>query len=159
LRGEGSEADLLEAIRISRELVAALPDDGILRPQFLANHAVLLFSMALEGQSAGHLAEAVRYAPEAVAATEHADRPARHLANLANLLLVQARLGSDQDGVRASVDIAKAALAELSPGNPDRARALNILGTALHVRHLIDRDPADLDAAIGMWRSAAGSPV
>lgn len=159
LRGEGSESDLLEAVRISRELVAVLPADGMLRPQALANHAVLLFAVAVEGQSSGHLAEAVRYAREAVGVTEHGERRARHLANLANLTLVQARLGGDPAGVRAAVDIGQTALAELSPGNPDRARALNVLGTALRVRHLIDRDPADLDGAIGMWRSAAGSPV
>ncbi|MEU4220396.1 CHAT domain-containing protein [Actinoplanes sp. NPDC026623] len=161
-RGDGPESDRPEAIRISRELVAALPRDDRLRRQFsqvLANHAVVLFIGALDAESADEMDEAVRYAREAVETVSGGERQARHLANLANLLLFQARLGSDPAGVRRAVDIGRAAVAELSPGNPDRARALSILGSALRIRHLIDRDPADLDAAVGLWRSAAGSAV
>ncbi|MFC7534339.1 CHAT domain-containing protein [Actinoplanes sp. GCM10030250] len=159
IRGDGGEQDLTEAIRISRELVAALPHGDTLRAQLLTNHASLLFIQALEGDSPPHLDEAVRRAREAVDSQSDSAFRAGHLANLANLLLVQARMGSDPAGVRAAVETGKAALAALSPGNPDRARALNILGSALRIRHLIDRDPDDLDAAVGMWRSAAGSRV
>lgn len=159
MRTDGATEDLLDAVRISRELVADLPRSEPARAQLLANHAALLFVQALEGRSPRHLEEAVRRAREAVAAQGPGTPQASHLANLANVLLTQARLGSDPDGVRTAVDIGKQALAHLSPGNPDRTRALNILGSALRVRYLIDRDPADLDAAVGMWRSAAASPA
>ncbi|MEV6305204.1 CHAT domain-containing protein [Actinoplanes sp. NPDC051861] len=159
VRGEGGEQDLREAIQISREIVTDLPKGEAFRAQLLANHASLLFIQALEGESSTHLEEAVRRAREAVDAQSGGANRAGHLANLANLLLVQARLGSDPAGVRAAVEMGKAALAGLSPGNPDRARALNILGSALRIQHLVDHDPADLDAAVGMWRSAAGSRV
>ncbi|MEV6350649.1 CHAT domain-containing protein [Actinoplanes sp. NPDC051851] len=159
MRTDGATEDLLDAVRISRALVADLPRGESARAQLLANHAALLFVQALEGRSPRHLEEAVRRAREAVASQGEGASQASHLANLANVLLAQARLGSDPDGVRTAVDIGKQALAHLSPGNPDRARALNILGSALRIRYLIDRDPADLDAAVGMWRSAAGSPV
>jgi hypothetical protein len=157
--GDGDATDLRDALQASRSLIAVLPRSEPIRAQLLANHAVLLSLQAFEGASPRHLDEAVRRAREAVEAQSGGAQRAVHLANLVNVSLLQARLSSDPAGVSAAVDIGKAALAGLSPGNPDRARALNILGQALRIRHLIDRDPADLDAAVGMWRAAAGSRV
>jgi hypothetical protein len=158
LRGDGPATDLIEAAQVSRELIATLPQEAPLRSQLLANHAVMLFGQEVSGDTTGPIAEAVRYARAAVEATG-GDRRARHQANLANFLLYQARTGKDPAGVGAAIDIGRTALAGLSPGNPDRVRALNILASALRVRHMITRDPADLDAAAGMWRSAVGSAV
>jgi len=159
LRGEGSPGDLLEAIRVSREVVATLKGDTPLRSQLLGNHSVVLFGYAATGDSLGHIDEALQYARAAVESAGGADRRARHQANLANLMLFRARLGKEPAGVSAAIDVGRAALAGLSPGNPDRARALNVLARALQVRHMISQDPADLDAAIGLWRSAVGSSV
>lgn len=159
IRLGGSAADLAEATRVSREMVASLPSDFPVREQMLANHSVVLFGHTLSGDSMAHLDEALRYARAAVEAAGTADRRARNQANLANFMLFRARLGKEPEGVSAAIEVGRTALAGLSPGNPDRARALNVLATALRVRHMISQDPADLDAAVGMWRAAVGSSV
>ena len=163
----GSAGDLVEATRISQEVVGALPANRRLRSLFLANHAVVQFGHFLSadldsdrGDTIGRVEQAVRSAREAVdTAADDDPRLAIHRANLANLLLVRARLVSDPSGVEQAVQTGRAALAGLSPGSPDRARALGVLATAMRVRHMISREPADLDAAIGLWRSATSSPV
>jgi CHAT domain-containing protein len=158
LRGDGPVADLREAAELSREVMAELPKYPYQRSMLLANHAVLLFGQETIEGSPTRLAEAIQFARAALEAVR-GDQRARQQATLANLILLQARRGKDPAGVSAAIEIGRTALAELSPGNPERVRALNMLATALNIRHRITGDPADLDAAVGMWRSAVGSPV
>ncbi|WP_328341274.1 CHAT domain-containing protein [Micromonospora sp. NBC_00421] len=156
-RDGGDDADLHEAVRVSRQVVADLPSIGTVRAQLLSTHGALLVMHGLSSNSSAHLDEAIRSSREAVDAPTAGTQRAGHLVSLAHSLLIRARMSSDPAGVNDAVDTGMAALAGFSPGHPDRARALNVLGTALRVRYLIDRDPADLDAAVGMWRSSSAS--
>jgi hypothetical protein len=158
LLGDGPDTDLREAMELSGELIAALPEHPFRRSMLMAIHAVVLFGQELIEGSPDRLAEAIRFAGGALEAVR-GDRRAVHQTNLANMMLLQARQGRDPAGVDAAIDVGRNALAELSPGNPERVRALNTLAKALSLRHRITGDPAQLDAAVGMWRSAVGSPV
>ncbi|MBB5825608.1 CHAT domain-containing protein [Micromonospora carbonacea] len=154
---DGDDADLHEAVRVSRRVVEDLPAVGAVRAQLLATHGALLVMHGLSSNSSRHLDEAIRSTREAVDSPTADTQRAGHLVNLAHSLLVRARMSSDPAGVSDAVETGMAALAGFSPGHPDRARALNVLGMALRTRYLIAHDPADLDAAVGMWRSAAAS--
>ncbi|MEU7614858.1 CHAT domain-containing protein [Micromonospora rifamycinica] len=151
------DTDLHEAVRVSRQVVADLPNIGTVRAQLLATHGALLVVHSLSSNSPAHLDEAIRSAREAVDAPTAGIQRAGHLVNLAHSLLIRARMSSDPAGVSDAVDTGMVALAGFSPGHPDRARALNVLGTALRIRYLIDHDPRDLDTAVGMWRSSSAS--
>ncbi|MEU1606782.1 CHAT domain-containing protein [Micromonospora matsumotoense] len=151
------DADLREAVQVSRQVVANLPNIGTVRAQLLSTHGVLLVMHGLSSNSSLHLDEAIRSAREAVESPTAGTQRAGHLVSLAHSLLIRARMSSDPKGVSDAVETGMAALAGFSPGHPDRARALNVLGTALRIRYLIDHDPADLDAAVGMWRSSSAS--
>ncbi|SCG37987.1 CHAT domain-containing protein [Micromonospora rifamycinica] len=154
---DDDDTDLHEAVRVSRQVVADLPNIGTVRAQLLATHGALLVMHSLSSNSPAHLDEAIRSAREAVDAPTAGTQRAGHLVNLAHSLLIRARMSSDPAGVSDAVDTGMAALAGFSPGHPDRARALNVLGTALRIRYLIDHDPRDLDTAVGMWRSSSAS--
>ncbi|MEU1888741.1 CHAT domain-containing protein [Micromonospora rifamycinica] len=151
------DTDLHEAVRVSRQVVADLPNIGTVRAQLLATHGALLVMHSLSSNSPAHLDEAIRSARQAVEAPTAGTQRAGHLVNLAHSLLIRARMSRDPAGVSDAVDTGMAALAGFSPGHPDRARALNVLGTALRIRYLIDHDPRDLDTAVGMWRSSSAS--
>ncbi|WDZ83950.1 CHAT domain-containing protein [Micromonospora cathayae] len=156
---DGDDADLHEAVQVSRRVVADLPNIGMVRAQLLATHGILLVVHSLSSNSSLHLDEAIRSAREAVDSPTAGTQRAGHLISLAHSLLIRARMSSDPAGVSDAVTTGMAALTGFSPGHPDRARALNVLGTALRVRYLIGHDPADLDAAVGMWRSSSASRV
>ncbi|MGW4466310.1 CHAT domain-containing protein [Micromonospora sp. NPDC004704] len=159
MRG-GPLADLEEATRTSREVITMLPTYPQLRSQFLANHAVVLFGHLLQGDSGAHADAAVQAARQAVEGSSHDDpRLAIHRSNLANMVLVQARLSRDPAGVEEAVRIGRVALSGLSPGNPDRARALGVLATAYRVRSMFTGAAEDLDSAVGLWRAAVGSRI
>jgi tetratricopeptide (TPR) repeat protein len=152
--------DLAEATAASREVLDALPAYPHLRSMLLANHAVVLLGHFLQDNSTAHLAEAARAARHAIEVSTADDpRLGVHRVNLANIVLMLARTERDPAGVAEAVETGREALATLSPGNPDRARALGVLAEATRIRGMITGDPADLDAAAGLWRSAVGSRV
>ena len=113
--------DLAEATEASHQVLAALPVYPHIRSMLLANHSVVLLGHFLKDSSTAHLAEAARAARRAVEASAANDpRLGVHRSNLANILLMRARTEKDPAGVAEAITTGRAALATLSPGNPDR---------------------------------------
>ncbi|WP_329010728.1 hypothetical protein OG271_28630 [Micromonospora rifamycinica] len=89
------DTDLHEAVRVSRQVVADLPNIGTVRTQLLATHGALLVVHSLSSNSPAHLDEAIRSAREAVDAPTAGTQRAGHLVNLAHSLLIRARMSGE----------------------------------------------------------------
>lgn len=156
----GSAADLSEAVTLSREAVALSTDLRGLRVLVLTNHAIVLWVSFVTARRPAELAEAIAACREAMAVESRnlvQSGVVRSL--LTRLLTFRARVGDRDAGLAEALEIGRTSVVQFSPGHPLRAIALSDLAGVYRQRHRHTGDRADLDTAVGLWRSAVRSPA
>ncbi|SDT80667.1 tetratricopeptide repeat protein [Actinoplanes derwentensis] len=139
----GGDQDLAEAVHLHRQALRRQPGTQSYRSQYAA---VLHTRYEISGRR--------RDLQRAIAGSRDAGPISR--VNLALMLRHRFELLSDPADLHDSITLLHEALAETSPGDPDRARRLSALGSGLTLRFTVTDDPADLDTAVGLHRDAVG---
>lgn len=153
-------ADLAEAVELSHEAVALSANLRGLRHIALTNHVIVLWLRFVVEQRPADLAEAIRVCREALAANPRsAVQLGVNQSMLARLLTLQARTEGRIARLDEALELGRTSAARFSPGHPLRAMALLDLAGVYRQRHELTGERADLDAAVGLWRSAVRSPA
>ncbi|MGY3521014.1 hypothetical protein ACVMYR_32450 [Micromonospora sp. PTRAS2] len=133
--------DLALAVHMHRRAVRQLPQE----PHYRSQYAAVLHTRYEVGGRSRDLGRAIRHAQ---------DTDPMGLTNLALMLRSRFELLGGIDDLRRSIALLRDVLDGTGPEEPDRARRLSALGSALTMRFTATDDPADLDEAIDLHREA-----
>jgi CHAT domain len=152
--------DLVEAAKLSHEAVALSANLRGIRNIALINHVIVLWLRFLVEKRPEDLTEAIRICRETLSTNPRsAVQVGVNQSILTRLLTIQARTKGQLADLDEALEIGRTSAARFSPGHPLRAMALMDLAGVYRQRHELGGDPADLDSATGLWRSAVRSPA
>lgn len=156
----GSVADLREAAELSHEAAALSVHLRAMRHWVLTNHAIVLWALFKIENRQADLTRAIEVCQEALAGNpRNALQVGMIRSMLTRLLTHQARTDGRAERLTEALDVGRSSAAAFSPGHPLRATALADLAGVYRQRHRLTGEQADLDTAVGLWRSAVHSPA
>lgn len=157
IRG-GAGTDLAEAAELSHEAVALSANLRAMRHWVLTNHAIVLWIRFESEKRPADLTAAIAVCQEALAGNpRNAVQVGMIRSMLIRLFTYQARTDGRAEPLTEALEIGRASVAAFSPGHPMRATVLSDLAGVYQQRHQLTGDRADLDTAVGLWRSAVHS--